>query len=202
MTMIMLLTRKSAFAAALCIAAGSGSLMAMVTQAKAQSAPAAIAAASPTAPSVTLTSTALIERKTVDAMGKETIAYKVPSEVQVVPGDKVVFKLIYTNKGKEPATGFRATNPMPAPIQFVSVREDWAEVSVDGGVTWGKLNDLTVPQAPITQITEGEAQAAPVAAQSAIRSAVPSDVTHVRWVVTGAIAPGASGDMSYVGIIK
>jgi uncharacterized repeat protein (TIGR01451 family) len=196
--MITLLNRKSAFAAALCVAAGSGSLIAMTTRAKAQIAPVAGAVPLQAAPSVTLTSTALIERKTVDAAGKETIAYKVPNEVQVVPGDKVIFKLAYTNKNKDPATGFRATNPIPAPIQFVSVREDWAEISVDGGVTWGKLADLTITEAAKID----PAAPADGAALAVKRSAIAADVTHVRWVFTKAIAPGATGDISYSGVIK
>ncbi len=199
--MITLLTRKSAFAAALCCAAGAGSLIAMTTQAKAQALPIPVAAIK-AEPSVTLTSTALIERKTVGIDGKETIAYKVPSEVQVVPGDKVVFKLAYTNKSKDAATGFRATNPIPAPIQFVSAREDWAEVSVDGGVTWGKLADLTVTEAPKANPILGEPAQANVIAAPVTRSANAADVTHVRWVFPNAIPSGTTGDISYSGLIK
>jgi uncharacterized repeat protein (TIGR01451 family) len=200
--MMMLLTRKSAFAVALCLAAGSGSLIAMTTQAKAQSTPVTGPAALPAVPSVTLVSTALIERKTVDANGQETITYKVPSEVQVVPGDKVVFKLSYSNKGNDAATGFRATNPVPAPIQFVSAREDWAEVSVDGGVTWGKLADLTIIETAKVDPALLPVAQADGAVDTVKRSATAADVTHIRWVFTKAIPPGTSGDISYSGVIK
>jgi uncharacterized repeat protein (TIGR01451 family) len=139
---------------------------------------------------VTLTSDVRIERVEIDAEGKETVSLYAPKQVVVVPGDKVVFTLEVMNTGAQPAAGFRATNPMPAPVQFVSVAEDWAEVSVDGGTNWGKLAALKVQSVP----AEG---AAPIE-----RAADVADVTHVRWVFADAIAPGGKRTISYRGVIK
>ena len=75
-----LLTKKTVYAAALLAAAGSGSLLATATSAKAQVTIAALAAAQ-SAPAVTLTSEVLIERKVVDAAGVETVSLKKPGEV-------------------------------------------------------------------------------------------------------------------------
>jgi uncharacterized repeat protein (TIGR01451 family) len=155
------------------------------TEALAQSAPVA-AAPSP----VTLTSDVKIERVELDAAGKETVTLHEPKSVVVLPGDKVVFTLEVTNTGALPAAGFRATNPMPEPVQFVSVAEDWAEVSVDGGNVWGKLAALKVKTAP----PDGTA---PVE-----RGADVADVTHVRWIFPDAIAPGGKRKISYRGVIK
>ncbi len=186
-----LLTKKTVYAAALIAAAGSGSLLASVNSAKAH-VPVAIMAAAQTTPAVTLTSEVFIERKVVDAAGVETVSLKQPKEVVIVPGDRVVFKTSYKNNGADAATGFRATNPMPAPIQFISVREEWAELSVDGGVTWGKLAALTI-------LPKGEegATTAPV-----VRPAIEADVTHVRWVFSDPIPAGASGNVTYTGLVK
>ena len=140
--------------------------------------------------SVVLTSEAMIERIELDASGKETVTLKQPKDVIVVPGDRIIFTLRYVNKGTEPATGFRATNPMPGPVQFVSAAEDWAEVSVDGGATWGKLANLKVT----VKGSEGAADTE--------RTASAEDVTHVRWVFTVPIPPGAEGSVSYRGLIK
>lgn len=140
--------------------------------------------------SVVLTSEAMIERTEVDANGRESQTLKQPKDVIVVPGDRVIFTLRYINKGAEPATGFRATNPMPGPVQFVSVAEDWAEVSVDGGATWGKLANLKVT----VKGAEGAADTQ--------RPAAAEDVTHVRWIFITAIPPGAEGSVSYRGLIK
>ncbi len=79
---------------------------------------------------------------------------------------------------------------MPAAIAFVSTAEDWAEVSVDGGKTFGKLGSLTVMAPP----AEG---AAPVS-----RPATAEDVTAVRWAFKTPIAAGASGKLSYRGVVK
>jgi uncharacterized repeat protein (TIGR01451 family) len=191
-----LLHMKTVYAAGLIAAAVTGSLLASASSAKAQAPMAAMAAAAQSKPAVSLASEVFVERKIVDAAGKETVSLKKPGEVVIVPGDRVVFKTSYKNNGIDAATGFRATNPMPAPIQFVSAREDWAEVSVDGGVTWGKLAALTVtPKAEAA--ADGAASAAPAA-----RAATEADVTHVRWVFNDPIPAGAGGEVSYIGFVK
>ncbi len=139
---------------------------------------------------VVLTSDALIERTEIGANGKEQSVLKTPSEVIVTPGDRVIFTLKYTNKGALPATGFRATNPMPGPVQFISVVEDWAEVSVDGGKKWGKLVELTVQAKSADGVTDIS------------RAAAVEDVTHLRWVFPNAIPPGGEGTLSYRGVVK
>lgn len=138
---------------------------------------------------VALSSDARIERTEVGADGRERTVMKSPSEVIVVPGDRVVFTLKYSNSGSDAANGFRATNPMPGPVQFVSAAEEWAEVSVDGGKNWGKLAAMTV-------------QSTAPDGTSVTRAADPEDVTHVRWVFSTPIAPGGEGSLSYRGIIK
>jgi hypothetical protein len=140
--------------------------------------------------SVVLSSEAMIERTEVDAAGKERTTLKKPGEVIIVPGDKVVFTLRYTNNGAEAASGFRATNPMPGPVQFLTATEDWAEVSVDGGASWGKLSQLKVAVKGVD------------GAADSVRMAAPEDVTHVRWVFANPIAPGGRGQLSYRGQIK
>jgi uncharacterized repeat protein (TIGR01451 family) len=139
---------------------------------------------------VSLTSEVKIERVEVDAAGKEKITLYTPSNVAVVPGDKVVFTLQVANNGAEPAAGFRATNPMPGAVQFSSVAEDWAEVSVDGGTSWGKLGALKVKVKDADTGAEVE------------RAAGTEDVTHVRWVFADAIAAGAKRTISYRGVVK
>ncbi len=139
---------------------------------------------------VSLSSEAFIERTEIGQDGKEHTVLKQPKDVIVVPGDRIVFTLKYSNNGDEPANGFRATNPMPGPVQFVSVFENWAEVSVDGGANWGKLDQLKVTR-PKSDGSGAE-----------LHAAAPEDVTHVRWIFSDPIAPGAKGAVSFRGIIK
>jgi uncharacterized repeat protein (TIGR01451 family) len=194
-----------AYGAALILAAATGAIAAHPSDAHAKAkqtkavpakprvalATTTTAAAKPAAKAgVTLSSTAMIERVSLDAKGVSKTVLKTPSQAVVVPGDKVVFTISYANMGSEPANGFRATNPMPAAVQFSSVNEDWAEVSVDGGQLWGKLDALTVPVA------------ATATAPASTRGATAEDVTHVRWVFATPIAPGAKGSVSYRGVVK
>jgi uncharacterized repeat protein (TIGR01451 family) len=143
-----------------------------------------------TANQVTISSEAQIERVEISKDGKQHVAFKKPGDVIVVPGDKVVFTLKYANLGGTPATGFKATNPMPGPVQFLGAAEDWAEVSVDGGPIWGRLSTLTVKAKSVDGLAD------------TVRPAQVEDVTHVRWVFATAIAPGAKGSVSYRGVIK
>jgi uncharacterized repeat protein (TIGR01451 family) len=170
-----------AYGAALIAAAAIGSAVAFAVPARAQTAP---------APTVSLVNEAKVERTEIGADGREKTVLKSPSDVIVVPGDRVVFTLKYHNKGASPANGFRATNPMPGPVQFIGASEDWAEVSVDGGKSWGKLAALTVK----AKSADG--------ASDISRPAGAEDVTHVRWVFASAIAPGAEGTISFRGVVK
>jgi uncharacterized repeat protein (TIGR01451 family) len=171
-----------AYAASLGVAIASGAGVAAV-EARGQT---ATTSKSP----VNLTSDVRIERVERDAAGKDNMVLRDPKDVIVVPGDRVVFTLNVTNTGAEPASGFRATNPIPGPVTFVSVDEDWAEVSVDGGTNWGKLSAMTV-----------KVKAADTGAETE-RAASAEDVTHVRWVFASAIAPGAKTSVSYRGVVK
>lgn len=171
-----------AYALALGTVMVSGSVMG-ASKALAQS-------AAPSKSPVNLSSDVKIERVVVDAAGKETITLNDPKDVIVIPGDRVVFTLNVTNTGAEPASGFRATNPIPGPVTFVSAREDWAEVSVDNGVNWGKLEAMSV-----------KIKAADTGVETS-RGATAEDVTHVRWVFSNPIAAGTKTAVSYRGFVK
>jgi hypothetical protein len=190
---------ETAYAAALALAAISGSMMAGAAQAQSAISPATAK------PAVSLSSEAMIERTETDASGAEKTVLKKPSEVIVVPGDRVVFSLKYENNSAQPADGFRATNPMPGPIQFISAAEDWAEVSVDGGKNWGKLASLkvteTVTKAAIVDAATGK-ETSSAKSEVITRTADARDVTHVRWVFAKPIAAGGKGSVSYRGVVK
>jgi hypothetical protein len=194
---------KTAYAAALMAAAASGSLLAMANSASAEAATGSLAAGLSQA--VTLSSEAKIERTEKAADGSERIVYKSPKEVKVIPGDKVVFTLNYVNSGAEPAVAFRATNPMPGPVQFIEAAEDWAQVSVDGGKTFGLLKDLTkterIETAAVYDENTGK-KLSDAVSEDRTRPARAEDVTHVRWVFATAIQPGQKGSLSYRGLVK
>ena len=97
-------------------------------------------------------------------------------------------------------SGFVVNNPIHSAVSFVEVAQDWALVSVDGGKSFGKLDALTV--AVVSEETEASDTASEVSEGSSNRAAQPSDVTHIRWAFSNAIAAGASGELVFRGIVK
>ncbi len=114
------------------------------------------------------------ERKTVPA-------------ATVVPGTEVHYVITYRNTGDKPADSVAITNPVPAELEYVSVRGPAPanQVSVDGGKQYGELASLYVT----------DADGKPRPAQAA-------DVTHVRWMLNGALPPGNGGAVSFNARLK
>ncbi len=139
---------------------------------------------------VSLTSKLFVIRTETNADGVETDVLKTPNDVVVIPGDRLKFILSYRNETGQIVEGFKATNPMLGAVQFSQVTEKWAEVSIDGGKNWGKLEDLTVE----TKLPDSDTVAK--------RAAGIADVTHVRWVFDKSIAINESGELSFEGVVK
>ncbi len=97
----------------------------------------------------------------------------------VVPGDKVVYTITFTNVGAETATDVVITNPIDPNLTYIRSSAFGAgmtiEFSADDGQTWGGAGELTVTDA------DGE------------RTAEPGDYTHLRWTLDGSLEPGATG---------
>lgn len=98
------------------------------------------------------------------------------------PGDVVRYRLTFTNVTPGAVRGVTLANPLAAGMRFVggSARADRAdarlEYSADGGRTFSAqpMEDVVV---------DGQR----------VRRAVPSErYTHVRWIVDGNVAPGAT----------
>jgi uncharacterized repeat protein (TIGR01451 family) len=141
----------------------------------------ALAAAQSTPSPVTLKGDVMLE-KTVTENGVSKVQLVEPKVV--IPGDHLLFTTRYHNDGAQAVTNFVVTNPLPSAVALASDSASGTEVSVDGGKTWGQLGSLKVAG------TEGTPRAATAA-----------DVTHVRWTIPS-IAPGASGEVQYHGIVR
>ena len=168
----------------------------------AQAAPTNAAAQSTVDPrsNVKIESVAQVERTEKDANGNEVTKLYSPADVKVIPGDRLVFTNSYRNTGAVSVSGFVVNNPIHSAVSFVEVAQDWALVSVDGGKSFGKLDALTV--AVVSEETEASDTASEVSEGSSNRAAQPSDVTHIRWAFSNAIAAGASGELVFRGIVK
>lgn len=154
---------------------------------------AAIQAADPRA-NVKIESKILVERTEQNAAGETVTKLHPPSDVKVVPGDKLIFINSYSNTSSTAVTGFVVNNPVHAAVAFIDVREEWALVSVDGGKNFAKLTELTV--------TDTADESAETESTIISRAAQPRDVTHVRWMFGKAIDARASGELRFSGIVK
>jgi uncharacterized repeat protein (TIGR01451 family) len=139
--------------------------------------------AAPAANRLSLASDVFVERIERDPSGR-TVATLAPPRA-VTPGDRLVFVLSYRNAGQDPASGFVVTNPVPDTVAFVEADDKTAQVSVDGGRSWGDLPSLHV-----------------TAQDGRTRPARPTDVTHVRWQVRETVPAGQIGKLSYRAVAR
>jgi len=101
---------------------------------------------------------------------------------QLRPGDRVIFVVNWTGRKNG---GFTVTNPLPRAIAFAGATDETQEVSVDGGRTWGALEDLSVRDA-----------------YGRSRPAHPEDVTHLRWRIPTPQALAGTGQMTWRGVVR
>jgi hypothetical protein len=123
-------------------------------------------------PNVTLDSAVFVERIT------EEQARRLEPADRLSRGDRVVYVVSWYKLGGD--GGFTVTNPLPRSVAFQASANSDEEVSIDGGKTWGKLDNLRVGS----------------------RLATPEDVTHVRWRVLPATAARGAGRIAYSAIVR
>jgi hypothetical protein len=141
--------------------------------------PASLLASNP----VSLTSHVFVERIVKDHKGRSKAILEQPNTV--LPGDRLVFLLRYQNAAQGNTRGnardFLVTNPLPSSVIYQGSAIKTAQVSVDGGRTWGPLQSLSYRERSGT-----------------VRAARSEDVTHVRWPVP----QGSTGTLSFRGIVR
>lgn len=108
----------------------------------------------------------------------ETETRLVPAET-VVPGDDVVYTIMFTNISDDTAENVVITNPISESLTYIDGSAfgpgTLIEFSVDGGQSFAPREDLTV------DTEEGP------------RPAGVGDYTHVRWTMQNDLEAGAQG---------
>ncbi len=132
---------------------------------------------------VALSSEVYVEKYVPTSSGRSKVVLEAPKIV--LPGDRLIFVLSYRNAGQAPASDFVVTNPLPGAVSYQGTPDERAQVSVDGGKNWGPLAQLRMKE------SDGN-----------WRGARPEDVTHIRWAMRNAIPPGATGKLSFRGIVR
>jgi len=131
----------------------------------------------------------IVEKEVVVQMpdGTESVTRE-PADM-VVPGERIVYTLNFTNDDAAPASDLVLTMPVPTEIKYMdgSAEKPGAKTvySADGGQSFAERSKLSKVQA------DGN-----------MRTAADEDITHIRWTVTGPIAVGETGNLSFKGILK
>lgn len=135
------------------------------------------------APALALTATQTVKKEvvTVDPFGVETITYETAE--LVVPGERLAYELDYMNDQAEPATDLVLTMPIPDVVEFAE------------GSARGKGTVITY-SVDGTNFYDREALMMGETAASA------EDITHIRWVIVGPVAPGEAGKLAFSGTLK
>ncbi len=132
---------------------------------------------------IELSSDVFVEKIFQDTNGRQKVILEKP--VTVVPGDRLIFVLKYRNVGDSSANDVTVTNPMPTAVSFQETLDGTELVSVNGGRSWNRLQNIRVRE------PDGR-----------VRSAVPEDVTHIRWNLSNAISGGSQGKLTFRGVVK
>lgn len=116
-----------------------------------------------------------IERKVPNPDGRTVRALEPADELR--RGDQVVLMLEWSAPVRD---GFVVSSRVPRDLAFRRAGGVEAEVSIDGGRSFGALESLRVGD----------------------RRATPEDVTHLRWRVTEAHAASGRGLLTYSAIVR
>ena len=126
------------------------------------------------------------EERITNANG-ETETRLVPAG-RVIPGDKVVYTVTFTNIGAEAADDVVVTNPIDPALTYVNGSASGAEMdvdfSVDGGTSFAGPESLRV------------------ISEQGDRRAEPEDYTHIRWTLVGALDAGETGMARFATTVK
>lgn len=148
----------------------------------------AVAAQAAEPGSIKLQTIAQQEKVTV---GKDGVKHtEIVPAGRVLPGVEVIYTIKYTNVGKKPADSVTVNDPIPEHMTYVDGSATGADTaisySVDGGKHWSAMIETL-------EIDNGN---------GTTRSATARDVTDIRWVVKGKLAPGATGQVSFRAVLQ
>jgi hypothetical protein len=141
--------------------------------------PAAMMPMPATATAVQLASSVFVERFVSGPGGSTSRVLERASSLR--KGDRLVFVVNWRGGAQRQ---FTVTNPLPRTVSFQKSSDGLEQVSVDGGQSWGRLEDL--------RVREG----------GRWRLASPEDVTHVRWHVPAPAAVRGEGQILYRGVVR
>lgn len=133
-------------------------------------------------PAVRVDTQMFVERVSTDVNGRTRRV--LASADRVAPGDQLIVMVHWRNQGGQPLRDYALVRPLPKGVEL-DPSDPALQVSVDGGVRWGRMADLWLPT-PL----------------GGVRRAVPADITHMRWPLPDSVPPGQTGRLSYRATIR
>jgi uncharacterized repeat protein (TIGR01451 family) len=137
-------------------------------------------------PKIELEMRSAVQVVSTDAHGKQVVSYAAAATAN--PGSRVLYTIDYRNAGDQPANAVSLVGEIPANAAFVEVVDSAAGVEIryssDGGRKFAFL-----PFSIETTTADGK---------TVKQEANAGNFTHVRFTFTTAVAPGASGHVSYL----
>ncbi len=149
------------------LALAGTALAAIATQAAAQDA-------------VSLASAVFVERIGHTQDGR--VERRIEPAGRLTRGDKVVLMVEW--RAAQADKGFAVTSPIPRTLAFQDISLEGAEVSANGGRSWGRIGQLLIRDV------------------GGVRLASPEDVTNLRWRVSEREAARGSGRVTYSAIVR
>jgi len=142
-----------------------------------------------TASASALTAKQIVEKEVTVQMPDGTQLITREAADMVVPGERIVYTLNFTNDEVKPASDLVLTMPVPNVVRYMdgSATETGASVvySADGGKTFAGRSAVQV-----------------VDIDGTFRRASSDEITHIRWTVPGPVASGENGSLSFKGVLK
>lgn len=136
-----------------------------------------------------LTAKQTVEKEVTVQMPDGTEVTSRQAAEEVLPGERIVYTLNFTNDEAQPATDLVLTMPVPDVVKYMdgSATEVGARVvySADGGNSFADRSAVQVADIDGT-----------------FRRASSDEITHIRWTVPGPVAAGESGTLSFKGVLK
>lgn len=134
-------------------------------------------------PQVELAITA--EKEVTAVENGQQVVKRVPA-ADILPGETVIYTIVFANTGDETATNMLIDDPIPDGTAYVpgsATEAGEVTFSIDGGQTYKKPSLLTY------EVTNPDGS-------KEKRVASPEQYTHVRWQIPQ-IAAGAKGEVSF-----
>lgn len=136
-----------------------------------------------------LSASQTVEKEITKIMPNGTTQIIRQSVEKIVPGERIVYTLNFTNDDNKDASNIVLTMPIPSEVAYIEGTADKAGVNVtysaDGGDTFSNRQSVMI-----------------IEASGNIRAAGANDLTHVRWSLAEPVAAGVSDSLSFSATVR